>query len=284
MLRDQGRFRSAEETIRRAISAYKTKDGDDLYSLKAKWILGSILYCEGHYDRAEKLLIETLAYAKSILGLNHETTLTVMSALSTVYILQDRLDEAEDLTFEVLNRHIKTFGEEDPFKTSVYMHNVATVYAQQRRYTEAEEMLLKVIDVKRKTFGQDHISTLKSMACLACVYRDLKRRQEAETLFLRMSESLGRVLGEEHPDTILSMYDLAWAWKEMDRYEDAVELMVKCVQLRTRVLGPDHPFTLESKNSLTEWQAEGATASFLVAKETSSPVTDRFLWDSYLNI
>ncbi|KAH7224107.1 hypothetical protein BKA60DRAFT_281998 [Fusarium oxysporum] len=103
VLLQQGRYKSAEEMIRRAVTGYqKTVGGDDIRTLNALVLLGQVLGLQGFHRQAAKLLEELLESKRVTLGEEHPSTLSCMAELSKVYMNQRRWGEAALLSERVL--------------------------------------------------------------------------------------------------------------------------------------------------------------------------------------
>jgi tetratricopeptide (TPR) repeat protein len=249
----QGRYRSAEEMIRKSISAFKTESRDDIYRLKAVDMLGTVLLYQGFDKEAEKILSETFQSQKRVLGTENPSTLMSMHKLALAYAEQRRLKEAEDLLTQVLETRRRILGQ-DHINTMKCMDSLARVYRGQKRWMEAEDLGLQVIERQTRVLGREHLDTQVAISGLALLYMDEGRLKEAGDLEVQVLETRTRVLGQEHPDTLASMHNLAWTWNGIGRFADSIKLMEECGQLRIRILGASHPDTLYSKEFLLHWQ------------------------------
>jgi tetratricopeptide (TPR) repeat protein len=250
---DQGRYRSAEEIVRKSLSVFKPENRDDIYRLEALSTLGRVLLHQGFYKQAEKIQSETLQSQKRVLGTENTSTLNSMDDLALTYILQGRLKEAEDLSAQVLEIRRRVLGQDDA-DTLRSMNYLAEIYRHQKQWTEAEDLNLQLIERQTRVVGWENPNTLISMEQLATLYMDVGRWKEAEDLEVQVLEMKTRVLGQEHPHTLLSMHNLACTWNRAGRHADSLKLMEKCCTLQARILGASHPDNLASKKVLLEWQ------------------------------
>ncbi|KAF2192654.1 TPR-like protein [Zopfia rhizophila CBS 207.26] len=250
VLIDQGRYRSAEETIRRLVEGRRIANGnDDVNVLDALELLGRVLGRQGLYTKAEKLHQRTLGSRRAILGDEHSSTLTSMANLALAYWNQGRWKEAEELNLQVMETRKRVLGEEHP-STLISMGNLALAYSNQGRWKEAEELEVQVMETRKRVLEEEHPNTLTSMANLASTYSNQGRWKEAEELKVQVLERSGRVFGEEHPDTLTSMANLASTYRHQGRWKEAEELEVQVLERSVRVFGEEHPDTLTSMGNL----------------------------------
>jgi Tetratricopeptide repeat len=83
----QGRYKSAEEVIRRLVEGRRIVNGnDDVNTLDALDLLGQVLGRQGLYTKAEKIHQRTLESRKAILGEEDLCTLTSMADLASTFL------------------------------------------------------------------------------------------------------------------------------------------------------------------------------------------------------
>ncbi|ORY17830.1 Tetratricopeptide repeat-domain-containing protein [Clohesyomyces aquaticus] len=252
VLLDQGRYRAAEDVIRRLVESYKSQNSnidDDIEMLKALHLLGRVLNYQGLYTKAERLLRRSMQGRKGVLGEEHPDTLTSMANLATTYSKQGRGKEAEELFMRVMETRKRVLGE-DHSDTLRSMGNLASTYRNQGWWKEAEELEVQVMEMFKRVLGEDHPDTLRSMGNLASTYRNQGLWREAKELGVQVMEARKRVLGEDHPDTLTSMAILALTYWNQGRGKEAKELFMQVMETRKRVLGEDHPDTLRSMGNL----------------------------------
>src|SRR5262249_2249426 len=76
LLIEQGRYRSAEDTIRRLLLIHRKKNGDShSQTANSLSLLGTVLLFQGHFGGAEKLLKRARTILTESLGPTHPSTL-----------------------------------------------------------------------------------------------------------------------------------------------------------------------------------------------------------------
>jgi serine/threonine protein kinase/tetratricopeptide (TPR) repeat protein len=318
----QGRHAEAEERYRHVLDVRRRLRGnDDPWTLDCMNGLGALLAETGRLDEAEPLMRATLEGKRRVLGDGHFMTLSAysnlvrllmelgrdaeaeslgrtalkiarrerqpsaahMTLLATLYLDQERYDDAEPLLTEALELQRRDLGEERP-ATLETGTNLARTYQGQGRIAEAEALYASVLEHKRRVLGEDHPSTLDLMNNLANCYAELGRTAEAlelhgelverhrrslgeehpvtlrsrtnlaillepsesEAVLREVLEAYRRSLGAEHPEALLAKANLAAALAKQDRLEECERLRREVLEARRRVLGPEHPRTLLS--------------------------------------
>ncbi|KAI6763923.1 hypothetical protein HG530_007712 [Fusarium avenaceum] len=199
----QGRYKSAEEVIRRCLNAFPAPSRhQSVQWLEAMDLLGRILSFQGLFPQALQLQQRILQLKKTIFGEGHLSTLVTMLNLSATYIDQMELEEAEMFVTQAIEILLRTQGEEYP-ETIIAMCDLTLIHNLQGRFDEAEKLGLSVIARGMKVFGEQHPDTLVSMGRLATVYAGQGRWKEAEDLGTKVMDMRSRVLGDEHPSTLV---------------------------------------------------------------------------------
>jgi tetratricopeptide (TPR) repeat protein len=172
VLTDQGRYRAAEDVIRRLVGSRESENGgsddDDAETLRAWDLLGRVLDYQGLYDKAERLFRRALQGREKVLGQEHPDTLASISNLALVLNRQGKYEEAEAMNRQTLARYEKVLGHEHPH-TLTSMNNLALVLDRQGKYEEAEVMNRQELECTKKVLGPEHPDTLASMSNLASV-------------------------------------------------------------------------------------------------------------------
>uniref|UniRef100_A0A0D2XLU3 Clr5 domain-containing protein n=1 Tax=Fusarium oxysporum (strain Fo5176) TaxID=660025 RepID=A0A0D2XLU3_FUSOF len=174
VLLQQGRYKSAEEMIRRAVTGYqKTVGGDDIRTLSALELLGQVLARQGFHRQAAKFLEELLESERVTLGEEHPSTLSCMAELSKVYTDQRRWRKAALLSERVLEIKKRVCGEADHV-TLRSMSDLGVAYMWLGRLEESKQLIGQALKLSKNILGDEHITTL--------VYEKHKKFSKAEDL------------------------------------------------------------------------------------------------------
>ncbi|MEL7039829.1 MAG: tetratricopeptide repeat protein, partial [Cyanobacteria bacterium J06592_8] len=163
--------------------------------------LAGLYLAQGQFGEAESL------YKSSVmirLGLTRQNNLNVVDFLNnaldtaksldnlgTLYLAQERYDEAETLYKLSLTIREKYSGEngengENHSDTAKSFNNLGTLYLAQERYDEAEPLFQRSLAIREKVLGENHSDIAESLNYLAKLYRSQGRYDEAESLIQRI--------------------------------------------------------------------------------------------------
>jgi len=211
--------------------------------------MGSVFKNLGLYDRAGRLLAQSLQIRRRVLGPNNADTLKSQNILAKTMYLQGRYAEAETLFREVLEIRRRSLGTEHP-DTLQSQSDLAEDFSVEGLYADAAKLRQETYNIRRRILGPEHPSTLDSLGNLAISLEDLGRNAEAEKLWRETLAARRRVLGPDHQVTLDTMNNLALDLEREDRYADAESLERETIDARRRILGPEHPDTLDSMSNL----------------------------------
>ncbi|EMT63098.1 Kinesin light chain 2 [Fusarium odoratissimum] len=176
VLIQQGRYRSAEEMIRRAVLGYqKTVGGDDIRTLSALELLGQCLGLQGFHRRAAKFLEGLLESERVTLGEEHPSTLSCMAQLSKVYTNQRRCGEAALLSERVLEIKKRVCGKAD-YITLRSMSDLGVAYMWLGRLEESKQLIGQALKLSKNIWGDENLATL------GIIYEKQKKYGKAEDL------------------------------------------------------------------------------------------------------
>ncbi|KAM0365790.1 hypothetical protein ACHAPK_009311 [Fusarium culmorum] len=274
VLVSQGRYKSAEETVRRAMEDCRQHESNNSIMLDAQYYLAYILFKQGSIHQAQKLAESMLKSRKAILGEEHPSTLQSMETLSCQYLKSGKLKDAEDLCAQAIKISKKIFGERHTH-TLERMATLSFIYLDQGQLSDAEKLSLQVLQMTTESFGKMHESTIKIMSDVAYIYRSQDRLKDAEELQVRIVETAILLFGEEHPDTLECRLRLAATYWGQGQLKKAEDLAERVLVARKKLYGEQHPETLESMDLVVRIymdqqrfkEAEDLGAQVLMAKK-----------------
>ena len=228
----------------------RTRPRYDWERLGAESNLGNALRSADKLDEAADVLSRVLAVMKRVNGeADDRNTLITAMNLGIVYLELDRVAEAEELQFWVLEANRRLHGKEHP-DTLCAASNLAITYRQQGKLTEAERLDARVLDAYTRLLGKEDPETLRAADNLAATYSLQGKHVEAEELRAEAVAVSRRVLGAEHPDTLRTAANLAVTYTDLGRLANAEELRVEVLPVMRRVFGAGYPDTLRVAHSL----------------------------------
>lgn len=163
--------------------------------------MGGRYYREkGNLDQAASRIRTELADAESVVGIVHQISGFLKSALTGVLIAQGKWEEAQKLETEVLQQTSETLGERHPDTLST-RSSLALIYANQKKWKEAELLQTQAVTASLSEVGLDAGVTLTSMSNLAAIFRGQGKWEKAERLGKQVLEIRLNALGSGNPDT-----------------------------------------------------------------------------------
>jgi hypothetical protein len=103
--------------------------------------------------------------SKTVLGVDHPSTLTSMANLASTYSNQGRWKEAEELQAKELETCSKVLGVDHP-DTLISMENLAFIFKGQGRDEEALALMQNCVQKRTQILGPNHPFTISSQATL----------------------------------------------------------------------------------------------------------------------
>ena len=169
-------------------------------------------------DEAASRLRTELADVESVMGINHQISGFLKSTLTSVLIVQEKWEEAQELEAQILQQSSETLGERHPDTLST-RSSLAFVYAKQKKWKEAELLQTQAVTASLSEVGLDAAVTLTSMSNLAVLFRDQGCLEKAERLGKQVLEIRTNSLGSEHPETKISSGFLTTLKTEHDAWK-----------------------------------------------------------------
>ncbi|KAI1009121.1 hypothetical protein LB504_003111 [Fusarium proliferatum] len=244
VLVQQGRYKSAEEMIRRAVAGYqKTVMGDDIRTLDALECLGQVLSRQGLYRQASKLLEELLDTKRVALGDEHRSTVSCMILLSRAYQNQYRWDKSALLAERVLEISKWIWGEADA-DTLSSMAELGYTYIHLGRLEESKQLIGRALKLSKILLGGEHDDAIYIMSCLQALHARQGDWGQAEVIAKQVFNACMRIFGEEHPRTLCAKIKLATAYRGLGQLEKAEDTGGQAFEDMKRILGDNHPDTL----------------------------------------
>ncbi|OJJ95104.1 hypothetical protein ASPACDRAFT_36982, partial [Aspergillus aculeatus ATCC 16872] len=193
--------------------------------------------------------LEVIKESQELGGENHYLALEGMDSLTDVYIMQGRLQEAEELGIKVFERSHRVYGD-NHYVTVSAAKTLRRVYTKQRRWKPAEELALQDIYLAKKLVGGEHSRTLEAVEELGKLYMVQGRWQDAEMLLIPLVQTRTRISGRRDPSTLRSIALIAEVYYKRGKWKDAEEVFSKAIKIRTSDLGEAHIDTISTRGKL----------------------------------
>jgi tetratricopeptide (TPR) repeat protein len=245
------------EALMRLRDAEKLADRtrDPVEWARVEFAIAYVLYDQGKYADAERLLREVIAERETALGPEQPETLRARYWLAVVLWVQGKNAEAENEDRAVIKLQQKVLGADHPDTLRTRDNLVATIL-DQGKYAEAEAECRALLKVSEKVLGLEDPDTLKTRMDLALALGYQGEWVQAEAEVRAVIALQEKVLGPEHPDTLTSRSDLAVMLHQQNKRAEAEAEDREVLRLREKVLGPEHPDTLMTRSNLAAGLAD----------------------------
>jgi tetratricopeptide (TPR) repeat protein len=200
--------------------------------------LGMSYAAAGRRDEALKLLEETLALSRKVLGPEHPDTLITMNSLAQFYLAAGRRDEALKLLEEALALYRKAFGPEHP-GTLKALHHHADGLRALNRLDEAEAEARQAMDLYRKHTDWPPDEAAHAASILSAILitqgrteESIKAQREWLALQRRTLQSGSAQLGQavaSFSNALLTRHTLESAREAEPLLRESLEIRVKTI-------------------------------------------------------
>jgi non-specific serine/threonine protein kinase/serine/threonine-protein kinase len=213
--------------------------------------MGVVYRNVGLHEPAERLLDESLATQRRLLGADHPGTLRAQRELAALRVAQGRLADAETLLADAAPRSRRVLGARHA-DTAAVIGALGALYYYQGRLDESEAHYREALALQQELLGEAHGDTLETLSNLAALLFVRGRLEEAEACCRRAVEGKRATLGEDHPLTLDSLLNLVMFLLARGEFAEAEGPSREVLESNRRVRGPEHPTTLVALNNLAQ--------------------------------
>ena len=213
-------------------------------------VLGRIYRKIGVFDKAQRLLEQSLVSGRAVYGPEHVRVAQTLNDLGA--LLTDKGDyAAAGRTLEdALRMRRKLLGAEHA-DVAVTLVELGRVYQDQGFNDRADPLLREALAIRTKVLGPDHPETAVSVNAMASVLRLNGDLSGAERLLRQGLELNRRTRGEFHANTGTSLHDLGVVAASRGDYALAESLFRQALVTHRKALGDAHPVVATSLNGLS---------------------------------
>ena len=133
---------------------------------------------------------------QSVLGHEHEETLSCLSGLASILCHTDK-PNAFSFFEDVIARQKRVLGKDHP-ETLCSVNNLAWQRYRQEEFYEAYHLYKTAVEGQRDVLGRDHPDAITSFFGLACVYSKIGKQDLAASMFAEVAELNIRVYGKNY--------------------------------------------------------------------------------------
>ncbi|PKS08576.1 hypothetical protein jhhlp_004962 [Lomentospora prolificans] len=241
-----GRFQEAEEMQEYILEA-RRKNADEENASEVLTAMGNLASTKlelGKFDEAVELQLHVVKVHEERNGMTNPT-IDAMSRLASIYLMQYRHEEAEELCRRIYDARLEEFGPDHDLVADAKLW-LADCYDVQGLGEESHILYKEVLEARERVYGRDHAYTINIMEAVAMSDLDGGMLEMMEEVL----EWRRNKLGPEHPDTIKAMHKLGMNLMVLQRFEEARALQIVALASREARVGPRHMDTLDTKEML----------------------------------
>lgn len=235
--------------------------------------LGMIAYSEGDYLQSEIELRSALKGYEDMEEATRPQTLQVLHNLGDTLQRQGKMEEANEISLQVLATRTELYGPEHSSVASS-LAQLAHYDYQRGKYRQALERYERSLQILQNSVGQDSPKVAASHSMVGSTLRVLGDVAGAREHHEKALDIWKRTLGPTHPAVALALNNLANTYYQEARFTEAHALLQQAYDIKKASLGAEHP--------------EVATAVFnlgeVVRAEKGSCREARVYWQEALTI
>jgi serine/threonine protein kinase/tetratricopeptide (TPR) repeat protein len=223
------------KTLDRAAERIDARFGQHpLQEAHVRTTLGESYTWLGAYDKAEPHFVRAHEIELRKLGPDHRNAIITMHWLTHVYRVRGKLDLAEPMAKDGLERARVVFGEANSLPHQ-FRNELGVILGQRGRTKEAEAVLLESIAGLERIPG-DHAAWEHTAArhYLAWVHEKQERWPEAEVLLRQVADHYRRVLGPERGEVAEALGELAVVVWKQKKYAETERLLRECLAIHVK--------------------------------------------------
>ena len=207
---------------------------------------------EKHQEEIGDLRLNCYETRRDILGPGHPRTLTAMLGLARHKSGVGEIDEAIEISDQVLTLRRQHFGEQSgAYASTLSMH--AGLLIEADKTTEGGKLLQKSVELSKEILGEYHPDTLTRLARLACLLLENNEVDEGLEYLRDVYKARGKKLGQSSPATIRAGNNYAQALIENRRAGEGIDQLRGLLRVSSRSFG-----WLDSKTQIVAYNLVSA--------------------------
>jgi tetratricopeptide (TPR) repeat protein len=245
LLRARGRYAEAETLLIDAAAQLEANDAPALDLGRAWYNLAALYRSQGDLARAESSALRATEIIDKSPDISGPERLGARLVLSSIYIEQHRLPEAE----AILTPALETA---DGALAVVIYDNLATIAIARGEYEKAESSARRALYFARLALPANHPALAASFSNLAQACRFRGEYLQAEDAYRKAIAVWEESLGPSHPEVAKGLMNLGAFYHERGRETGAERLYARAAGILEQSFGKDDPRTLTARNELAE--------------------------------
>jgi CHAT domain-containing protein/Tfp pilus assembly protein PilF len=224
-----GRIAEAMNAALRAVAlAGEIYPAGDVNVTTALNNLATLYEAQGQFDKAEPLLVRSLAIRSKELGDDDPGTAGAANNLAELYRAQGLAAKAEPLFTQALSVFENRLDPDDASTASV-VNNLASLYEGQGRFSKAEPLFVRALRFREKVSGPNSIETAGAANNLAELYDAGAVYAKAEEYYTRAFDIYEQTYGGIHPAAAIILSNLAKLFSGQQQFARAEPILQRAL-------------------------------------------------------
>ena len=250
-------FESGDPSLAESLARVYEEDACSLFgqvsveAARASNLLGVALTRRGDIDASLAKHQEALTVRLSLLGPDHEDSITSRRNVAIANRAKGRIEEARASLAEVYESRVRLYGARDP-RTLASLDDLAGALLSEGRTNDAVARYEQVVRESSESLGPRHPHTLISSWNLGNAYSmsgDIERGMRDKEDLLPVARE---VFGRDNITVISLQVTLARDYFKLNRAADALNLLQESLDGAVRQSGVDNPTTMTVFNELAQ--------------------------------
>jgi serine/threonine-protein kinase len=223
--------------MQRAVAMQRQLWGNEPYPDYADALndFGLLLRDQGDYDQSEKVLQESLAMYRRLLGDRHPLLGNALNNLALVQERKGDLVTAESTFRQALALKRETLGEVHP-DVAITLSNLAVVIHDRGDIRGALQTIEEALEIYRKLFHGDNPELANNMNALGFWYTEMGDYATADRNLEEALAMRRRLFGKSHPQIASSLVHVGILQVATHKYHDALLSSRAAVEMYTTAL------------------------------------------------
>ena len=189
-----------------------------------------------HQEEIGDLRLNCYETRRDILGPGHPRTLTAMLGLARHKSAVGEIDEAIEISDQVLALRRQHLGEHSgAYASALSIH--AGLLIEADKTTEGGKLLRQSVELSNKILGESHPDTLTRLARLAFLLLENNEVDEGLAYLRDVYDARGKKLGQASPATIRAGNNYAQALIENGKADDGIDQLRRLLRVASRSFG-----------------------------------------------
>ncbi|MEL6372651.1 MAG: tetratricopeptide repeat protein [Pseudomonadota bacterium] len=239
-LRHAGRFKDAENAMRRAIAIKRKRlPARDVRIATSLNALAGLLRQAGRYEQAEPLYREALTIMRKARGEDDVNVGVLLDNLAVLQMTRGHAREAERLQKRALAILEAKLGPEH-YEVGQVIANLAANYQSANRIDEALPLVKRAVAIFRATLRPDDYRLGFTLDNLAGLYREQGRQKLAQKTYREALAILQAAYPTGHPEIATARNNLAISYTETGNLDEARALLAQAIASAVKAYGREH--------------------------------------------